>query len=245
MSSNCRNLYNKLKESISHLSCQSWEEIPKARTALSSVIRSYDNEKEILRWLMSDSLSNKLIEEKSMNRGWYANSVKNSLEEDLILRVLDKSDDILKKSESNSIRMKIISEGYYSDIKLIDYVAKKADGELLTYCAQICSIRTLKKIKDPGNKSLMKIYYNRLGPVECLDDMIDDKYADNRTEGYRYAPFAYPKLNEKLGEIARGPSYYLIKKISKEYLPLLLGNRNIGKGSWIGRALQERMDREV
>ena len=141
--------------------------------------------------------------------------------------------------------MKIISEGYYSDIKLIDYVAKRSEGELLAFCAQICSVRTLKKIKDPKNKSLMKIYYNRLGPVDCLDDMIDDKYADNRAEGYKYAPFGYPKLNEKLGEIARGPSYYLIKKISKEYLPLLLGNRNIGKGSWIGRALQERMDREV
>ena len=245
MSNNCRNLYEKLKNSISDLNCRSWEQIPKAKAALSSVIRSYDDDNEIFQWLLSNELSSKLLSEKQIDRGWYASSLKNSLEEELILKILSRSDEVLKKSKSNSIRMKIISEGYYSDINLIDYVAKRSDGDLLSYCAQICSIRTLKKIKDPKNKSLMKIYYNRLGPVDCLDDMIDDKYADNRAEGYKYAPFGYPKLNEKLGEIARGPSYYLIKKISKEYLPLLLGNRNISKGSWINRALQERMDREV
>ena len=123
-----------------------------------------------------------------------------------------------KKSTCNDTRLKILSEGYYSDVKLIDHVAKRSSGDLLLFCAQICSTRTLKKIKDKNNKSLMKIYYGRLGPVECLDDMIDDKYAKNRTLGYQYAPFGYEKLNEKTSEIARGPTYFLIKKISKESL---------------------------
>jgi len=246
MSNNNESLYDRLTNSISHLSFEGWTDVQKAKTAFASVILSHENEKEILSWLMSDSLIGKLMEEKSLRRDrWYVRAIRDNLERELLMRVLHKSDEILKKSKSDSIRLKVVSEGYYSDIKLIDHVAKRSSGELLTYCAQICSIRTLKMIRDRDNKSLMKIYYSRLGPVECLDDMIDDKYADNRTEGYKYAPFGYEKLNEKLSEIARGPSYYLVKKISKEYLPMLLGNRNIKKGTWVSRALQERMDREV
>jgi len=243
MSNESRSLELELSAILSSLADLSWRERQKEEERGLALARKISGE-DALEWLMSSEKFD-FISSACTGRLWWVRSFLSRLRDEMILKNLSNVDLILKKSTCNDARLKILSEGCYSDIKLIDYVAKRSSGDLLLFCAKICSTRTLKKIKDKNNKQLMSIVYERLGPVECLDDMIDDKYAKNRTLGYQYAPFGYEKLNEKTSEIARGPTYFLIKKISKEYLPMLLANRNLKQGSWVSRAMQERMDREV
>lgn len=243
MSNESRSLELELSAILNSLADLSWRERTRKEEKGLTLARKISSE-EALDWLMSGEKFD-FIRSRYPGRHWWANNFISRLRDEMILKNLPNVDLILKKSTCNDTRLKILSEGYYSDIKLIDYVAKRSSGDLLLFCAKICSTRTLKKIKDKNNKQLMSIVYERLGPVECLDDMIDDKYAKNRTLGYQYAPFGYEKLNEKTSEIARGPTYFLIKKISKEYLPMLLANRNLKQGSWVSKAMQERMDREV
>jgi hypothetical protein len=243
MSSESQNLESELIAIINTLDDLSWRDREKEEDRAITLVKKISSE-DALAWLMSSEKFD-LMKSHYTGRSWWARSFLSRVRGEMILKNLSNADLILKKSTCNDVRLKILSEGYYSDVKLIDYVAKRSSGDLLLFCAKICSTRTLKKIKDAKNKELMSIVYERLGPVECLDDMIDDKYAKNRRLGYQYAPFGYEKLNEKTSEIARGPTYFLIKKISKEYLPMLLANRNLEQGSWISKAMQERMDSEV
>lgn len=181
----------------------------------------------------------------SRNAQWAARSVSSEVCEGLILALIDSTDKLLKSSKNSLVKEYIFNNGLYSDIKIIDYLVLNSDGDLQALAASVCSISTLRKLnkrEDISNK-VRNTIYQRLGPVECLDQMIDDKYANNRTEGYRWAPYGYAKLEEKaLTEIARGPTSMLIKKLKLEVLPLLLANRNVLKNQWVARQIQQRMD---
>ena len=107
--------------------------------------------------------------------------------------------------------------------------------------ATFCSIDALRKLKGHKCKKVRKIYYNRLGPVECLDEMLDDKIADIRYEGLARAPYYYDKLKGFTKEIARGPFTLLLEKIPLDYLPMLVANRNV-KSNWISRQFERRIN---
>ena len=179
------------------------------------------------------------------NAQWVSKSISSDICEGLVLVLKDSTDDLLKNSKNSLIRQHIFNNGLYSDIKVIDRLALNSNGELQTLAAGVCSISALRKLNRRENlsKQVRSVIYQRLGPVECLDQMIDDKYANNRTEGYRWAPYGYAKLEEKaITEIARGPTTMLIKKLKQEVLPLLLANRNVLKNQWVAEQIQRRMD---
>lgn len=73
--------------------------------------------------------------------------------------------------------------------------------------------------------------------------MITDKKADIREMGIKMAPIGYSGLNSLTKEIARGPFSLLVRKISGEYLPMLMANRNL-KSKWITNLLEERLNSE-
>ena len=50
-------------------------------------------------------------------------------------------------------------------------------------------------------------------------------------------------LNDMTKEIARGPFSELIGKLSSEYLPMLLANRNL-ENKWVSKMLQGRLSTE-
>ena len=179
------------------------------------------------------------------NAQWASRSISSEVCEGLVLALMDSTDKILKNSKNSLIRQHIFNNGLYSDVKIIDHLALNSDGDLQALAASVCSISALRKLnkRESISKQVRSTVYQRLGPVECLDQMIDDKYANNRTEGYRWAPYGYAKLEGKaLTEIARGPTTMLIKKLKREVLPLLLANRNVLKNQWVARQIQQRMD---
>jgi hypothetical protein len=154
-----------------------------------------------------------------------------------------KSDRILKECTIYRARELILSRGLYSDASVLDYVARNDQGEVQYVAAQFCSVDALRDIIDAESAKVRKVVFQRLGPVECLDLMLSDKKADIRQEGVRMAPVGYEKLNDMTKEIARGPFSELVGKISSEYLPMLLANRNL-KNKWISKMLEGRLSME-
>ncbi len=150
------------------------------------------------------------------------------------------ANEILKETEIDSVKSIMITKGFYTDISIIDDVAKNGSGDSQAVAAAFCSIKALRTLKGHKSSKIRKIYYSRLGPVECLDEMLDDKIADIRYEGIARAPFYYSKLSELVKEIARGPFSLLVEKIHSDYLPMLVANRNV-KNSWISSKFERRI----
>ena len=182
----------------------------------------------------------------------YANLVSNAslsnwVEEKMLLAAVSKysskADLLLKNSTIDRVREIVLSRGLYSDVSILDYVARNDEGAIQHVAAQFCSVEALRDIVDSKCPKVRKVVFQRLGPVECLDLMLEDKKADIREDGVRMAPFGYSKLNDMTKEIARGPFTELVGKISGEYLPMLLANRNL-KNAWVSNKLQIRLSLE-
>jgi hypothetical protein len=186
----------------------------------------------------SEDVYQSYIQEANLT-GWLADKVLFSA----ICKFSNKSDDILKNSTIYKAKEIILSKGLYSDVSVLDYVARNDTGPAQYVAAQFCSIEALRDIVDSDCTKVRKIVFQRLGPVECLDLMLSDKIADIREEGVRMAPIGYEKLNSMTKEIARGPFSLLCSKISSEYLPMLLANRNL-KNKWVSKTLQTRLSME-
>ena len=135
----------------------------------------------------------------------------------------------------------ILRAGYYSDISALDDAALYLSGEPQRFAVDFCSVDALRKMKDVRDSKVRRVVYQRLGPVECLDEMISDKTKDIRYEGVSRAPLGYKKLDGLVKEIARDVFGALIEKIEIGTLPMLLANRNI-KNSWIASRVQARLD---
>ncbi len=154
-----------------------------------------------------------------------------------------KSEFVLKSEGNVKLKEIIVKSGLYNDVAVLDHLAINESGEVQYIASHYCSMDALRLIVGAKSSKVRKVVFQRLGPVECLDLMLDDKIADIREEGVRMAPYGYEKLNDMTKEIARGPFSKLIGKISSEYLPMLLANRNL-KDKWISRRLQERIASE-
>jgi len=176
---------------------------------------------------------------------YYVNNIIHQINSAVMLALPNKGDYLLKNSDNMSLKCYIFDSGLYSSVKMIDYLAENFEGEIQLKAASVCSVSQLRKLNKLKtlDKAVRRIIYDRLGPVECLDQMIDDKYAANRESGYRWAPYGYKKLEEKaMTEIARGPTSILIRKLSVEFMPLMLANRNVLKNKWIAKMIEQRMN---
>lgn len=176
---------------------------------------------------------------------YYISNIVHKINSAVMLALPSKGDYLLKNSDNMNLKCYIFDSGLYSSVKMIDYLAENCEGDIQIKAASVCSVSQLRKLnkRKKLDKAVRRIIYDRLGPVECLDQMIDDKYAANRESGYNWAPYGYKKLEEKaMTEIARGPTSILIRKLSVEFMPLMLANRNVLKNKWIASMIEQRMN---
>jgi hypothetical protein len=221
---------------INELHGAGWQAFDNELASLCEVVKEEDL-KEICLNLDTYNMAFSSSSGRGWNRGkWMADRFLSQM----LPAYVELGDKILKESEIDSVKCLVITSGIYTDIAMIDEVAENGTGDSQALAATFCSIDTLRKLKGHKNKKVRKIYYNRLGPVECLDEMLDDKIADIRYEGLARAPYYYEKLKGFTKEIARGPFTLLIEKIPLEYLPMLVANRNV-KNSWISRKFERRI----
>jgi hypothetical protein len=140
------------------------------------------------------------------------------------------------------VRLICLSNGFYSDIKVLDKLAKSGTINERRIAAKGCSIKVLRSLKKDKDKVVRKTVFERLGPAECLDDMLADKMAEIRAMGAEAAPFGYEKLSEIImKEIAKRPFSIMVTKVPLDFLPLVLANRNL-KSKWVAKLVQQRME---
>ena len=144
------------------------------------------------------------------------------------------------EADYNIITM-ILRSGYYSDISVLDDAALYLEGDPQRFAVEFCSVSALRKLTTVKDSKVRRIVYQRLGPVECLDEMITDKIKDIRYDGVSRAPLGYPKLDSMIKEIARDVFNVLVHKIDIGTLPMLLANRNI-KNNWIASRVESRLN---
>lgn len=244
------NLIKKLKSLKVNEDARYWEALrglPIAQTITSaseeqvmSLAMSYDDV-----YSVADHLSRKATNSPRSYTSYFMNNLIHKINNAIMLALPDKGDYLLKNSDNMSLKCYIFDSGLYSSVKMIDYLADNFEGDIQIRAASVCSVSQLRKLnkRKTLDKAVRKIIYDRLGPVECLDQMIDDKYAANREAGYTWAPYGYKKLEEKaMTEIARGPTSVLIRKLSIEFMPLMLANRNVLKNKWIANMIEQRMN---
>lgn len=246
------NLIKRLKSLKIREGARYWEalrDLPISQTITSaskeqvmSLAMSYDDV-----YSVAEHLANKSADAPrgSSYSKYYTGMIIHQINSAVMLALPKKGDYLLKNSDNMSLKCFIFDNGLYSSVKMIDYLAENSEGDIQIKAASVCSVSQLRKLnkRKKLDKAVRKIIYDRLGPVECLDQMIDDKYAQNRESGYRWAPYGYKKLEEKaMTEIARGPTSILIRKLSVEFMPLMLANRNVLKNKWIAKMIEERMN---
>lgn len=156
----------------------------------------------------------------------YVNLVCSNLEQNL-----DVSEYILKKDLSLSylydVKHHIVKTGLYEsslDIKKIyPYLNKQAKLEVLSlFNAEIAKQAVLDKDQD-----IRLAAYIKLGVGENLTSMLKDRAAQIRKQALEVVPYNDPRINEMIGERSKYAFLYVIKKIDKNNLPLLLSNSNI------------------
>ena len=175
----------------------------------------------------------------SRSAGWYFRRCM----ENLLARFPNSGEYIIENSNEDRVVYACLSGGFYDDIKTLNRVALwEHMPESQLYAVRLCSIKTLRETISSKNSKVRTIAFERLGPVECIGEMLEDSIAKNRELGARYAPYGYKPLSEMTNEIARSVFGLIVSKIDIQYLPMMLANRNI-KNKWQSKMIEERLNR--
>jgi len=135
----------------------------------------------------------------------------------------------------------LLRSSSYEDISILNDVALNLNGPAQLFAAQYCTIDTLRQLRRSKDAKIREVVFSRLGTVECLDEMLDDKTKDIRVQAVHLAPMGYSRLSKMTKEISGAVFSVLIDKINISSIPMLLGNRNM-KNKWIAKRLQARLD---
>lgn len=133
----------------------------------------------------------------------------------------------------------IISMGlYHSSCKITDF--KEHDVYAKIEWIKIAPILEIKKyLKDSDSKVRLEAF-RRTGFMEVADLMIADKSAKIRTEITRVLPFGDPRFDKLKNDRSKWVFYEVIRKIDRNQLPLLVGNKNINS-KFIKEVLNRRL----
>lgn len=149
--------------------------------------------------------------------------------------------EILEKSKFDDLKVWVLETGYITDLDVYDKLTESKDLSVMFFALKRCSIDKIRELKTHPNHRVRRFVFQRLGPKECLDDMLDDKNRDIRAMGVKYAPYNYKKLSDMAMEKSKLVFVELVKKIDDDLLPILLGSKHI-KDPKVEALLLKRMD---
>ena len=154
------------------------------------------------------------------------------------------ANEVFEISPFDEFKIYLIESGYVKDLNIFNQLAKSKSLKARLFSVKYCDFKTLNKLAKDKDKRVRLKVYDRLGPVESLDRMLNDKAWEVRLKGVRSAPFGYSKLSDMINELSKQVFLELVKKIEIDSIPMLLGNRNI-KHKEVRVILQERLDGEL
>ena len=177
------------------------------------------------------------------NEHYIMDYVRNSLSNSFMTEYPEDSDYVIENTTHSSLKLYMLGMGYYSNIKIIDNLCSDEDQEIRLWASYHCSIDNLKSMINDSSSKVRRSVFNRLGPVEYLDEMLKDKDAQIRESGVRFAPMNYDGLSKMCNELSKRVFPWIVSKIRKDKLPMLLGNRNM-KSRHAKNLLSERMNQQ-
>ena len=149
-------------------------------------------------------------------------------------------DDLIGKSKIAEVKLYCLENGFYSNLSIVDMMTSTSKAERM-FAVKNCSFSKLQSFTKDEDAKIRRAAFERLGPSECLDEMLTDKAAEIRCLGAKIAPFGYKGLDTAIvKEIAKGPFTLMVSKVSASSLPLILANRNL-KSRWVSKIIEERM----
>ena len=169
--------------------------------------------------------------------------VRKSLSNSFMTEYPEEADCVIKNTVHSGLKLYMLGMGYYSDIKIIDKLCLDQEQEVRLWASYHCSVNTLRSMINDSSAKVRRSVFNRLGPVEYLDEMLKDKDAQIRESGVRFAPMNYEGLSKMCNELSKKVFPWIVSKIKRDKLPMLLGNRNM-KSRRAKSLLSERMNQQ-
>lgn len=130
------------------------------------------------------------------------------------------------------VKMILAEEGIIPDLKYYDELCDSKQVSVQVWAYKKCSLRKLQDALLSKNKTIRKIAYERLGPVECADIMLKDRNCDLRYDGVMMAPIFYEKFLDMADDKSAKVCALLIRKSPDEMIPLIIGNENLNHPSF-------------
>lgn len=138
-----------------------------------------------------------------------------------------------------SYKPMIISMGlYHASCKIPEF--KEYDTQAKIEWIKIAPILDVKKYTKDSDPKVRLEVFRRVGFMEVADLMVADKSAKIRSEITRVLPFGDPRFDKLKNDRSKWVFYEVIRKIDKNQLPLLVGNKNINS-----RFIKEVLNRRL
>jgi|TARA_R110001583_G_scaffold16234_30_gene66424 hypothetical protein len=206
---------------------------------ISSKLSGLDIDEDDFKVIFSESKYVDFIFGERPANGWYYQRCM----EALLPRFPSCGDYLINNCADDRIVASCLSSGFYGSVDIYNKVATFDHlPESQAYAAALCDIDTLKLLVKSKSSKIRSIAFQRLGPVECIDEMLSDSVAKNRAMGVQYAPYGYEKLTKMTNELARSVFARIVAKIDVQYLPMVLANRNT-KNHWQSKIIEDRLNR--
>lgn len=164
-----------------------------------------------------------------------------NLLEEVFSENLDDDDDA-SGLKINWLRLILASDGYLPNIEVYDRLAESKNSFLLKIGVKFCSIDKLRQLKNSKNYLVREAAYNRLGPAECLSDMLSDKDRRNRLLGAKLSPVPIKKMSKISSEVDSQICNIFLKKCDNESVILFVANKNNKADGPVSNLIKFRME---
>lgn len=202
--------------------------------AVPSVIKNSFTKEDFINSYMCAEIA-EFISQKIDNENTYSMII-----EHLLKKFSSLAYDILDNGVNEQYKLMLIKHGIFRDISDIDKLVDSSSKEVRRYAVKKCSLGVLKGLTKDPDKMIRREAYRRLGVIEHLDEMLEDKNMEVRLLAARKAPIGYYKFKEMKDEKSNKVFREIAKKINQKEIPYLLGNRN-AKDPYVKKVLSSRL----
>ncbi len=153
----------------------------------------------------------------------------------------DLSDLVLNSSSRIFLEIKpmIISQGLYNEEISLEKIVKLEPSVKCEYL-KICNIEDVSTFFTDKNERVRIEAYKRYGILSSAVKMIKDKSAKVRLTACQSLPNGHPAFDSLINDRSKWVFCFVVKKINKNKLPLLLSNNHM-KDSFIKDLFKKRM----
>jgi hypothetical protein len=147
-----------------------------------------------------------------------------------------------EKSNNYFLLNYLVRNSIYNSLKCLESLADKSFYDLQKVAVATCSLETVRKLTKSNHEKVRLEAYRRLGPMECLDEMLVDKSRHVRSLAAEWMPMGYTVPQKALSDRSYWSFSKILEKASLDQIPMLLGNKKLAQNKHLMGRLQARLD---